>query len=273
MSAEQIDHADSAPSPEARRDPRLPFEPATGESLPPRAQPGYYPGFSTLKQRDAWDEVTRKVVLDRVERPPEVRFFDEQELPLITAVCDRLLPQDDRDDAHKIPLARYIDDRLASGRIDGYRFDDMPPDALAIRLGLRGIDSIAQHLYGAPFVDLGPKEQDEVLLTIHDGKPPAGDEAWHQMPPPRFWSLLMSDVVEAYYAHPYAWDEIGFGGPAYPRGYMRLERGEPEPWEVRERRYEWSPPPESISGEPRAGRPAGGRHTHREPPHGQAGTH
>ena len=35
----------------------------------------------------------------------------------------------------------------------------------------------------------------------------------------------MQDVVEAYYAHPYAWDEVGFGGPAYPRGYMRLERG------------------------------------------------
>ena len=55
----------------------------------------------------------------------------------------------------------------------------------------------------------------------------------------RFWLLLVQDVVGAYYAHPYAWDEIGFGGPAYPRGYMRLENGEPEPWEVDERRYEW----------------------------------
>jgi hypothetical protein len=27
------------------------------------------------------------------------------------------------------------------------------------------------------------------------------------------------------YAHPYAWDEIGFGGPAYPRGYGALNFG------------------------------------------------
>ena len=45
----------------------------------------------------------------------------------------------------------------------------------------------------------------------------------------------MQDALEGYYAHPWAWDEIGFGGPAYPRAYTRLERGEPEPWEVEPR--------------------------------------
>ena len=28
--------------------------------------------------------------------------------------------------------------------------------------------------------------------------------------------------MEAFYSHPWAWNEIGFGGPAYPQGYMRL---------------------------------------------------
>ena len=55
----------------------------------------------------------------------------------------------------------------------------------------------------------------------------------------RFWQLLMQDALEGYYSHPWAWDEIGFGGPAYPRAYTRLERGEPEPWEVEEQRYDW----------------------------------
>jgi hypothetical protein len=57
----------------------------------------------------------------------------------------------------------------------------------------------------------------------------------------------MQDAIEAYYAHPWAWDEIGFGGPAYPRAYTRLERGEPEPWEVEEQRYEWDAPPYAVS--------------------------
>ncbi len=65
----------------------------------------------------------------------------------------------------------------------------------------------------------------------------------------RFWQQIIGDAADVYYAHPWAWDEIGFGGPAYPRGYTRLERGDPEPWEVRERRYDWAAPPGSVSDE------------------------
>jgi hypothetical protein len=65
---------------------------------------------------------------------------------------------------------------------------------------------------------------------------------WKKLPPQHYWSLLIQDAVSAYYAHPLAWDEIGFGGPAYPRGYMRLTNGRPEPWEVDEKRYEWKAP-------------------------------
>ena len=32
-------------------------------------------------------------------------------------------------------------------------------------------------------------------------------------------------ILSAFYSHPWAWNEIGFGGPAYPRGYARLGRG------------------------------------------------
>jgi hypothetical protein len=211
------------------------------------AQPGYYPGFSTLSQQSFWDEATRRTVLGRVQNVPSIRFFSPEEAQLMEAVCARLMPQDDRDEAHRIPLVNVIDDRLYHRRIDGYRFEDMPPDGDAHRLGLQAIEAIAQHLFAQAFVDLGPLEQDQVLVSIHDGNPPAAGEIWRKMPVKRFWSLLMQDVVEAYYAHPYAWDEIGFGGPAYPRGYMRLERGEPEPWEVKEKRYDWEAPPTALS--------------------------
>ncbi|MGH9350816.1 MAG: gluconate 2-dehydrogenase subunit 3 family protein, partial [Terriglobia bacterium] len=91
-------------------------------------------------------------------------------------------------------------------------------------------------------------EQDSVLKKLHDSEPPAGEAIWRRLPVHRYWFLLVQDVLDVYYAHPYAWDEIGFGGPAYPRGYMRLERGEPEPWEAPERRYEWEFSPSSLSG-------------------------
>jgi hypothetical protein len=45
----------------------------------------------------------------------------------------------------------------------------------------------------------------------------------------------MRYACSAFYAHPWAWNEIGFGGPAYPRGYKYLALGAREPWEVEER--------------------------------------
>ena len=255
----------------AQRDPRrLPVDMKSGQVLSPRAQPGYYPGFQTLSQQAFWDEATRKVVLDRVEHVPPIRYFSSEETLLMQAVCDRLLPQDDRDEAHTIPVVNYIDERLYSGRIDGYRFTDMPPDHEAHRLGLQGIEAIAHHLYGQSFTALAPLEQDRVLQTIHDAHPPAGEEIWRKVSVMHYWLLIMQDVLEAYYAHPYAWDEIGFGGPAYPRGYMRLEGGKPEPWEVEEQRYEWQAPPSSLSD---LYKPVGGAEGHKQQPSGQEGTH
>jgi len=54
---------------------------------------------------------------------------------------------------------------------------------------------------------------------------------------------------------------------AYPRGYMRLEEGEAEPWEADEQRYDWAAPQDTLSdGSGQA--PAAD-----SSPRGQAGAH
>lgn len=212
-----------------------------------RKQPGYYPGYQTLNQRNFWDAATRKVVEDRVYNVPKIRFFTPEELPLMSAVCGRVLPQDDRLPEFRIPIVNYIDDRLFENRISGYRYEDMPIDREAHRLGLKAIEASAQAIHGESFVDLDRMKQDLILKSIHDGKKLAAPEIWNRMSIDRYWQLLVGDCVGAYYAHPWAWDEIGYGGPAYPRAYTRLEGGMPEPWEVDERRYDWVAPPDSIS--------------------------
>lgn len=219
-----------------------PRDPATGESLPPRAQPGYYPGFSTLVQRHAWEKATRDLVLDRVRNVPPIRFFSADEVALLTAICERVLPQDDRDAAHRIPIVPQIDKRLYEGSTDGYRYADMPPDPQAYRRALQAIDDTARRRFARGFLDLAVHERETLLAALYDGEVTGAEDSWDGLPVHRFWTLLVQDCVEAYYSHPYAWDEIGFGGPAYPRAYMRLEHGDPEPWEVRERRYAWRAP-------------------------------
>ncbi len=233
-----------------------------------KSQPGYYPGFHTLDQQSYWDEATRKVVLNRVNNIPAIRFFRSEQARLMEAVCARILPQDDRDHAHHIPIVPWIDERLFADRHDGYRFEDMPPDQQAYELGLQAIEEIAHHLHGRSFCDIGTGSQDLILEALHDARPPAAHEIWNRMPVHRFWMLLVQDCVTVYYSHPWAWDEIGYGGPAYPRAYMRLERGQAEPWEKAEKRYEWSAPGSSpserftpVAGEPEhRGGPQGGTH-------------
>ena len=220
----------------------LPTDPATGEPLAAREQPGYYPGFSTLAQQQFWDAATRRTVLERVSETPGVTYFDADEERFWTLVFEHLIPQSDRIESRRVPIVNAVDRRLACERSSGYRFADMPPDREAYKLGREAIDEGARAAHTAVFVELDYSARDALLRAIHDGEPVAGDAIWQRMSVHRFWQLIVSDAIDAYYAHPWAWDEIGFGGPAYPRAYTRLERGDPEPWEVRERRYAWNPP-------------------------------
>lgn len=246
------------------------IDPKTGDPLPEREQPGYYPGFSTLAQQDSWDEATRRKVLDRVHNVPDIRFFTPEEARLMETIVAHVLPQDDRLADRRVPIVPRIDERLYKGRIPGYRFAKMPPDGDAHRLGFQAIGLMARQSYGNEFGELSWHDQDELLKSIHDAEPKDGAaEIWERMPIQRYWALLMQDCVAAYYAHPWAWDEIGFGGPAYPRAYMRLEHGEPEPWEVKEQRYEWEAPVDSVS-DPKG--PDIAAHA-KQSPTGQGGTH
>jgi hypothetical protein len=249
---------------------RRPLNPKTGKPRACTEQPGYYAGFSTLGQQQFWDEATRRKVLDRVHKIPPIRFFTQEEAMLMEALSAHILPQDDRHPSRRIPIVPRIDERLHKGRTPGYRFAKMPPDGDAYRLGFTAIEQMAKKSHGRSFLELSWGEQDELLKSIHDAKPKDGAaEIWEKMEVHRYWALLVQDCAEVYYSHPWAWDEIGFGGPAYPRGYMRLEHGEPEPWEVEEQRYDWDAPRDAVSDPKGPDIAAHGEH----PPAGQGGTH
>jgi hypothetical protein len=195
-----------------------------------------YPDADSLAQRGQWDDATRQVVLDRVHNVPRYTFFNAQQRATLEALCARVVPQAHRPPGRRVPVAPWIDQRCATGAHDGFRFEDMPPNAVAWTWGLEGLDQTARALGQAPFAGLDASGQDQVLETIRSttGDPPG--EVWQRMPARRWWVFVaLRQITAVYYAHPYAWDEIGFGGPAYPRGYFALNFGAPEPWEPRER--------------------------------------
>ena len=49
---------------------------------------GRYPDYDVLSQTGHWDDETRRVVLDRVENVPPIRFFTHAEAATLAAFCD-----------------------------------------------------------------------------------------------------------------------------------------------------------------------------------------
>jgi hypothetical protein len=102
----------------------------------------------------------------------------------------------------------------------------------AWRLGLEGIDQESRGRFQAEFWCLSHDQQDIVLRAIQAGD--VEGSVWDRLPAQRFFStVLLKEVVGEYYAHPLAWNEVGFGGPASPRGYVRLGLDQRDPWEAR----------------------------------------
>jgi hypothetical protein len=192
----------------------------------PGPEPSRFPGFDVIAQRRHWDEVTSGVVLARLGPTPPLRAFTASEEPTARALLDRLLAQDDEP---RVPVLELVDQRLADGVGDGYRHVEMPDDAEAWHRSLRGLDDDARAADGRRFAELDREGQEALVEEVRttDG------DRWG-MPAGRLFSLWMRYACTAFYSHPWAWNEIGFGGPAFPRGYGALGVGKLEPWEVRE---------------------------------------
>jgi Gluconate 2-dehydrogenase subunit 3 len=192
-----------------------------------------YPDADVLSQSGYWDEATRRVVFDRVHNVPEFRFFGQHQQRSLEALAEAVVPQAHRPAQRRIAIAPWIDQICAQTEEHGVRYDDMPSQRGAWVQGLVGLDETARIVFDADFADLSDEQRREVVQRIAGGNPPGS--IWRDLPPLRWWQVLaVRQITGIYYAHPYAWDEIGFGGPAYPRGYYALNHGAPEPWEARE---------------------------------------
>ena len=144
---------------------------------------------------------------------------------LLEAVAARLFPQPDRPE-QPIPLAPAIDQRLSEGRADGWRYDALPPDREAYRLGLGGIQEIAQSLFQADFATISAEQQDATLQALASGTPPG--TTWETLDAGRFFEEMLAELTETYYAHPLAQEEIGYVGMADLPAWTKIGLNEKE---------------------------------------------
>jgi len=196
---------------------------------PPRVTPqmrGRYPDYNVLDEADHWDPITRRLVLDRVQSVPPIRFFTAPEALTLGAFCDVVLAQDAEP---RIPVLNMIDAKLFAGELDGFRYEDLPDDRQTWRCVAAGLDAAARQHGAVDFASASDDVRARVVEAFAEAK--LHGEIWDDLPPARAWKVVTRALLSAFYSHPWAWNEIGFGGPAYPRGYARIGAGQRESWE------------------------------------------
>lgn len=192
---------------------------------------GRFPGFDVLSEARHWDTITAEVITSRTGAPPAPQFFTDTEQACAAALLDQLTGQ--RDGDLPVPVLQMIDARLAAGQTDGWRYEDMPEDGQAWRDTLGYLDKEAHTRCGSSFADAAEPAQRAMIQAVQDG---GDDGEWHGLAAARVWSLWTRYACTALYSHPHAWSEIGFPGPAYPRGYKNMGVGKREPFEVSDAR-------------------------------------
>lgn len=191
---------------------------------------GHYPGYDVMREEKAWDDHTREIVRQRVEPQPPLSLLGAGEAALLGAAAGTLLDETDRD---ILDFAiSEIDRSLAGGIGESQREVTAPPIAELIRRGLAALDASARADYGDEFGRLPLVHRQELLGRVERGELP-GNGPWQGLPQKTFFRKLLSLAVAAYYSHPAVWSAIGYGGPAYPRGYVRYGPGQLDPWEAR----------------------------------------
>jgi gluconate 2-dehydrogenase gamma chain len=179
---------------------------------------------------------TREVLKSRLvpdDAPPlagsKPRFFDSEAFETLRAACARLIPQADR--LRPVDLAGAVDERLANGHCDGWRYSQMPPDGEAYRRGLLGLNESGRAMFGMAFYELDASSRDEVLLAVQRNE--AQGETWKTVPAHRFFEELLAELTECYYSDPSAQEEIGYVGFADAHGWQALGLNELEAHEPR----------------------------------------
>lgn len=190
-----------------------------------------YPGYDVLAKRDtpSWDTLTHQVIAKRLAAPQTPRFLTAAQWSAADALCRRIVPQTGEPDA--VSLVAHLDAKLFADHGAGFRDADMPYMREAWQWALDAIDVEATTRHGRRFDTLDDAAQDALITLMQRGE--LGGDHWRGMDPQAFFKRrVLVDVPPLYYSMPKAWNEMGFGGPASPRGYVRLEGDRLDPWEA-----------------------------------------
>lgn len=191
----------------------------------------HYPNFDVMREQEHWDSHTREIVTKRLKNETwPYQHLSSREADALERLCSILLDDD------RFPAISYVvyhfDTLLRSDIGESQRKVGVPKQSDLIRSGLAWLDQACEDRYGLKFVALDkPDQEDAIQQAVNGGF--AGASESDAIPVKDWIDKILTEAVAAYYSHPSIWSEIGYAGPAYPRGYVRSELGLTDPWEAR----------------------------------------
>ncbi|MFC5450920.1 gluconate 2-dehydrogenase subunit 3 family protein [Paenibacillus aestuarii] len=189
----------------------------------------HYPAYDVTTEQEHWDAHTRSIVNARMVREHHYHFLNHLEAETLRVWCS-LLMDDKRGEVIQFVLC-HIDQSLSDHKGESQRKTGVPAAKILLREGLKAIDQTGWSANSCPFFELDENSQRQIMQQISENVYPQS-ETWDGIPQKELFQKILTLTVEAYYSHPLVWSEIGFGGPAYPRGYVRAAIGQHDPWEA-----------------------------------------
>ena len=190
-----------------------------------------FPTYDVLAKRHtpSWNERTREVIDRRLALSVAADVLSDTQLATLRAIAARVCPEPAGRPA--TTTVAMIVHKIAQDQGDGYRPTSLPRNAECWRRGLDAIDDEARQRHHCGFAQLEPHDADEVLRAIENGD--GRSDLWRNLPAELFWKWrLLPDLVSSHWAQPSLWSAMGFGGPASPRGYVRMTENRRDPWEA-----------------------------------------
>ncbi len=193
----------------------------------------HYPEFNVMDGEPHWDPHTREIVDQRLQTPSFYPFqvLTQQQSITLFELCAQLL--DDDREAVISYVVHYFDLTLKSNIGESQRKSSVPPQSVLIRDGLDLLDRACLQQYGRAMDRLPNDVKQKIAGELMQGSFIL-QSAEKFVPCVDFMQKIHSEAVAAYYSHPLVWSEIGYAGPAYPRGYVRSELGLTDPWEAKQ---------------------------------------
>jgi hypothetical protein len=188
--------------------------------------------YKALIESDRVSPQTREVLKVRgLPDDPGYRssIFSDTQYATLHALAVRIIPQNETEDRAVIDLAARLDQQLASGASDGWRYATLPADTQAFRVALTLLDELARKLSQTSFQDLPAVAQDALLTAIAEGR-----MASQTFDLQRWFEDLRASLTGIYVSHPATLARMHYSGFAdNPNGFIQIGIAQVEQWEPR----------------------------------------